>query len=78
MMQTSHLDMNVEFARLMGNGQGNFVHQSTSSILMPSSADRWRLSTANAQYSICESYPSLIIVPTAVSDDMIKVVREIS
>lgn len=31
----------------------------------------WRVSTVNAQYSLCRTYPGLIAVPTAISDSVL-------
>ncbi|XP_052386461.1 myotubularin-related protein 9-like isoform X3 [Carassius gibelio] len=33
--------------------------------------DRWRISTVNSDYSVCLSYPSAVIVPREVDDDML-------
>eukprot|EP00468_Gymnochlora_sp_CCMP2014_P000851 CAMPEP_0167739996 /NCGR_PEP_ID=MMETSP0110_2-20121227/30_1 /TAXON_ID=629695 /ORGANISM="Gymnochlora sp., Strain CCMP2014" /LENGTH=520 /DNA_ID=CAMNT_0007623837 /DNA_START=1 /DNA_END=1560 /DNA_ORIENTATION=+ len=33
---------------------------------------QWRISTVNAQYEICESYPKLLVVPKAATDPLLR------
>lgn len=41
-----------------------------------SSSSLWRISTANAQYQLCRSYPHLIGVPASFTDDQLRKVAE--
>ncbi|KAM6973277.1 myotubularin-related protein 9 [Aplochiton taeniatus] len=36
------------------------------------SQDKWRLSEVNKDYSVCPSYPPVVIVPSAIDDDTLK------
>ncbi|KAK9497874.1 hypothetical protein O3M35_003784 [Rhynocoris fuscipes] len=50
----------------------NLVHSSPSSPCSLMQKEQFRISTVNANYMLCRSYPALLVVPSSVSDDSIR------
>lgn len=53
------------------DGWTAFAPVSEWSILLATHADEWRISYLNRDYKICNSYPSAVIVPRQIDDQII-------
>ena len=56
----------------LGLGSINKTGSSSSSSSYFSKAESFRISTLNSTYAVCRSYPALVVVPNAVSEDNLR------
>lgn len=60
--------LRAEYIRLMSG----YTHDFQNTSQQPQRGSSWRLSEVNANYNVCPTYPSLMVMPASISDDEIQ------
>jgi myotubularin-related protein 1/2 len=60
--------LRAEYIRLISGD----THAFQNTIEQPQRGSAWRLCEVNANYNVCLTYPSLMVVPTSISDEEVR------